>query len=232
MVHHIAVVNHSDRMDDRDVAFQVEAVRLQLLHHVAPLWDGEPPGVVFYGTAEGIPPQQAAVLGYVNDDGNAQSAGYHTDIGGLTYGLVDVGQSASPSATLSHESSEMYGNPKLDRKVPGPKGRMYYIELGDPTQEETYEIDVTLMGEHRRITVSDFVLPRWFDMPNTSPGDPRTTYLDQRLAPFEVAPGGYQIAEDTDGGVLFLSQGFCALRRSVHSRTQRIIARKYANLSL
>jgi hypothetical protein len=218
---HIAVVDHAN-LDPSELAFHVAAVEIQLRDHVAPLWDGWPPGVAFYGHAARIPPDQAAVLAYVLDDGNAESAGYHTEIAGLVYGLVDVGQSRLPSVTLSHEACEMYGNARLSRTVPGPKNRLYYVELCDPTQAQTYEIEVTLFGVTRKVPVSDFVLPGWYGIPNTHFGDVRTTYMGQQLAPFQVAPGGYQIAEDTDGEIIFLSGGESRMNRSAHSRTDRI----------
>lgn len=222
---HIAVVNHSTR-SDRDIAFEVEAVALQLREHVAPLWDEAPPGLTFYGTAEHVPADQAAVLGYVNDDGNADSAGYHADAAGLVYGLVDVGQSPESSITLSHEGAEMYGNQHLDRKVVGKDGRAYYVELSDPVQAATYEIEVELFGERRRVKVSDFVLPAWFGLPNKPAGGMRTTYLGQPLKPFQVDEGGYQIIEDVGGGIVFVTAGGAPrLRRSKHSRTSRIVER-------
>ncbi len=222
---HVAVVNHS-RRSDRDIAFEVEAVAVQLREHIAPLWDGEPPGLTFYGSAEHVPAGQAAVLGYVNDDGNADSAGYHADAAGLVYGLVDVGQSPDPSVSLSHEGAEMYGNQHLDRKVVGRDGRAYYVELADPVQAGTYEIEVELFGERRRVKVSDFVLPAWFGLPNKPGGGMRTTYLGQPLKPFQVDDGGYQIIENTDGGIVFVTAGGAPrLRASKHSRTSRIVER-------
>lgn len=223
---HIAVVDHA-ALDARDLAFQVEAVAIQLREHAAPLWDGKPPGVSFYGRADRLLPDQAAVLAYVKDDGNAESAGYHTEIGGLVYGLVDVSQSRVLSLTLSHEALEMYANARLRRTLPGPKNRLYFVELCDPTQRQSYEIEVTLFGETRQVSVSDFVLPGWFGRPNTYLGDVRTTYMDQKIAPFEIAPGGYQIAEDTDGEILYLSRGEARMNRSAHSRTDRIRRRKF-----
>jgi hypothetical protein len=224
---HIAVVNNRSRHPDREIAFEVAAVAIQLREHVAPLWDGEPPGLQFYGTAEHAPGDKAAVLGYVNDDGNADSAGYHTAAGRFVYGLIDVGQSHVPSVTLSHEGCEMYGNPHLDRKVVGKNGRAYFLELNDPVQRQTYFIEVTLFGETRQVEVADFVLPSWFGLPQPAAAGTRTTYLGQRLAPFEIAPGGYQIAEEPDGGIVFLASaggaGGASLRRSKHSRTMRIV---------
>lgn len=221
---HIAVLDHSTKMDDRDVAFQTEACRIQLAEHIAPLWDKEAPGMMYYGKADKLDPDQAAILSYVNDDGNADSAGYHAELAGLVYGLVDVGQAYRPGVTLSHEASEMYGNARLNRLVPGPHGRRYYVELADPVQRQTYKIKATILGQTREVEVSDFVLPAWFGMKNPD-GSTKTTYMGQPLKPFQIAPGGYQIAlDDQTGEVLFLSHNnIFAARRSKHSRTCRIL---------
>lgn len=219
---HIAVLNHSNKISDEDVAFHVEAVRLQMLEHIAPAWDQKPPGLMYYGHADYLRTDQAAILAYVNDDGNADSAGYHTEIGGLVYGLVDVHQSRIPSVTLSHEAGEMYANARLNRMVPGPKNRRYYVELMDPVQRQTYKITVTLFGETRQVDVADFVYPSWFGLQNPD-GSTKRSHTDQELDPFEVAPGGYQIALEDDGEVVFLSTGDFAMRQSKHSRTSRII---------
>jgi hypothetical protein len=220
---HIAVYNHSTVAKDDEVAWWVAAVAKQLREHVAPLW-GVTPGMAFYGHAERIPADQAAILGIVDDDGNADSAGYHSQLGSRVFGLVDMSQSKHPSVTLSHEALEMFGNPRLDRKVDGPKGRTYYVELGDPVQRDEYGIEVELLGQTRIIPVSDFVLPKWFGLPILKPHDGRTTYLDtHELEPFEIAQGGYQIAEAPDGEVLFLSRGEARMSQASGSRTRRIL---------
>lgn len=227
---HICVVNHSSggsKISDVDILFQAEAMAIQMREHIAPLWDEEPPGIAFYGKAEKIPPDQAAVLAYVDDDGNADSAGYHADIAGLVYGLIDVGQSRIPSRTASHEAGEMYANCRLSRKVLGPKDRLYYVEIMDPVQEDTYEIEVNVLGETRKVLVSDFVTPAWYGLPGK---DTRTTFLGNPLPPFQVAAGGYQIVEEQDGEVLFLSAGSARMNRSGHARTRRILNGKFAKI--
>ncbi len=219
---HIAVVNHSDMITDDDVVFHTEAARIQMKEHIAPAWDQEPPGITYFGHADHIPADQAAVLAFVNDDGNADSAGYHAELAGLVYGLVDVHQSRKPSVTLSHEAGEMYANARLNRLIMGPKDRRYYIELMDPTQRQTYKISVTKFGETREVEVSDFVYPSWFGLKNPDNSD-KKTHLDQELDEFEVAQGGYQIAQENDGEIVFLNAGEFGMRQSKHSRTSRII---------
>lgn len=216
---HIAVVNHSSLIKDEDCALIAEALCVQLRDHACPAWGFPTTNVAFYGHAEHVPLDQNAVLAFVDDDGNAESAGYHADIAGMVYGLVDVRQSNRPSVTASHEALEIVGNAHLNRQVPGPNGRRYWMELCDPVQRDTYQIEV----EGRKVDVSDFVLPAWFSMVN--PFDIpqiRTTWLQQPLTPFEIGDGGYQIAEDVDGQILFMSEGPFGMRPTNHSRTSRI----------
>jgi hypothetical protein len=226
--HHIAVYNHSTLVNDDEIAWWVLAVDKQLREHCAPLWDGAPCGVAFYGNAHRLPADKTALLGIVDDDGNAESAGYHSQIGDRIFGLVDMSQAKNPSVVLSHEVLEMYANAHLTRKVSGPKGREYYIEICDPTQRDDYQIEAELFGKTRHIAVSDFVLPEWYGLPNVDKHDGRTTYLDRHeLEQFEVAPGGYQIAEESDGEIVFLAKAEARMSRSSFSRTDRIRRRKF-----
>ncbi len=227
---HIAVANHSKLAKDADLAFWVEAARLQMIQHFAPCWGLPAPGIAFYGSMNRLPADQAAIVGIADDDGNAESAGYHVNIGGLVYAIVDVAQSRFPSRTLTHEIQELAVNPALDRKVSGPKNRLYYVEVTDPVQDRHYEVVSEILGEKRSVVVSDFVLPAWFGLPNPAGIDlMRTTFLEDGddLEPFEVAPGGYQIVEEGDGEVLFLSSGQFRMNRSSHGRTRRILNRKF-----
>jgi hypothetical protein len=219
---HIAVQDHSSKMNEMDVAFQVEACRLQLKEHIAPAWDAEPPGMSWLGKSAKLKPDEAALLSFVDSDGNADSAGYHAQLGTLVYGLVDVNQSGDPGVTLSHEAGEMYANARLERVIWGPNDWRYYVELMDPTQDQTYTIKVTLFGMTRYVKVSDFVYPAWFGLKNPN-GTTKTTHMNQPLKAFEVAPGGYQIVLAKNGQTLFLNQGPFGMRRSKHSRTGRIM---------
>jgi hypothetical protein len=206
-VPHIAVVLHveDDPELEKQVVLWTEACRKQLLEHVAPAWAdwADAPGVFYYGVSQHIPSDAAAVVGIYGDGFNPDAAGYHAAIGRQVIGVVDLGRSSKPSRTLSHEITEIYGNAYLDRWLPGPvAGRAYAAELCDPCQRQDYQIDVNVMGEHASVTVGDFVMPMWFGL---SPG--RTyhglTWCNAVRTPFEIAPGGYQIALEGDN-ILYL----------------------------
>ncbi len=225
---HIAVVNYSDRADQNALAFQVEACNIQLREHCAPLWDAEPPQVIYYGTAKELDPARAFQIGIVNDDGNAESAGYHAVIGKIAYGLVDEGQSSDIGVILSHEVLEMYANAFLKRTVPWPGlNAKAYVELCDGVQRQHYDIRVNLFGNSRRVAVSDFQLPAWFGLSHPQRST-RTTWMNQKLQPYQIAPGGYQIIVHPHGRVEFLNAGSFQMTRSQYSRTARIWTGKEA----
>jgi len=221
---HLVVVNHSTLADDKSVALWTEAVRLQL-RDAAEAWELPAPGCFFYGHRTDIPPDEGCVIGIVDDDGNADSAGYHTAIGKLAFGLVDMGQSNVPSRTLSHEALEMLGNVWLDRWMPGPKGRLYAAELADACQRDEYTIQVDLFGVTSQVRVSDFILPGWFDEASLGKYD----YLGLLHAPFTNRPGGYHIALDGDE-VLYVAhpEGMAqhGARIKPLSRTARLMGRR------
>jgi hypothetical protein len=217
---HIAVVNAATKIHDREVAFWVEAVAKQVLE-VAAVWNLPPPGVALYSSDVTIPSALGSIIVVADNDGDPETAGYHTPMGGI----VDISQSQVPSRTLSHEVLEMLANLMLDRWLPGPTGRRYAVELCDPVQRESYTVPVHLWGVQSEVPVSNWVTPAWFDAHGAPPFD----RLDRLDAPFALAPGGYAIARDTaTSEVVFLAhpQGAAfGARKFRGSRTRRIVER-------
>lgn len=199
---HIAIVRVSQQASERDVAFWCEAVRIQLQQHAAPAWGMPPPGVFVYDLDTFEPEEpNVPIIAIVDDDGNDQAAGFHSAFGGVAFGLVDLHQASEPSRTLSHEALELWGNSQLDRWVPGPGGLEYAVELSDACQRDQYTIDVEMFGEKRAVVVSSFVYPEWFQAGAEGP----TAHLAPCDEPFELAPGGYAIARNDGGQVVYLS---------------------------
>lgn len=224
---HLAIVNHvPEIVPDKDVAFWADAINQQI-KEAARLWDMSPMAVSFYGSANRIPKGLAAILAIVRDDGNASSLGYHTAITDFVYGLSEA---RSGSVTLSHEALEIYGNAYLDRLADGPRGRRYWMELCDACQQDHAYIEADIAGVKKQVKVCDFLLPAWFGLEN--PADQpktRTTWRDQPLSPFEIAPGGYQIVQDQNDRTMFLASEMghaFAMRPTEHSRTNRIRMRQ------
>jgi len=224
---HCAVVNHSSLAKDEEISFWCEAVNKQIREHVAPAWQVPPMAVVFYGPSVKIPSDQAAVIGIVDDDNNSESAGYHTQLGDLVYGLVDMSQSSIPSRVLSHEALEIFTDAFLDRLVNGPDSLKYFTECADPCQADGYKVPVTLFGVSKDVTVSDFCLPAWYDLPSLETAVGPYNRLGTMTRPFEIAYGGYALAQDEKGRVLFLSHAkgamMSAAKMNRTSRTSRIV---------
>lgn len=214
-LNHIVVVNHALRASNEDVAFWAEACRLQL-KEVAAAWGLPAPGVFFIGPRAEVPSGEAAVIGVVDNDANASSAGYHSVVGRLAFGLVDMGDSAIPSRTMSHEAIEMLVNPWLDRWVPGPEDRLYAVEACDPVQRSDYTIATTVLGITRDVVVSNWVTPAWFGLEKGT----RMDRLTRLLSPWSLELGGYQIAQE-DGHLVHLGDRICAEDKPVLSRTAR-----------
>ena len=217
-VPHIAVVLHvlDDPLLTARVAFWTEACRIQMEKHVAVAWQGfaPPPGVFFYGTAAAIPEDQAAVIGVFADAFNPEAAGYHSAVGELVIGAVDLSRSSNPSRTLSHECCEIFRNAYLDAWLPSPvPGRLYAAELCDPVQRNGYTIEADIMGEKMAVAVGDFITPAWFDPQS----DGIRSWCGSVGKAFEIAPGGYQVALEGDN-ILYLPARGEAIGRATIDR--------------
>lgn len=219
---HYSCYNRSRGVDVRRVAYWVEACRQQLVSHVCPLWELLPPGAAVYPNDVTFPPETALVVLFVDDDGDPLAAGLHGAIGGVPYVLIDVHESNEPSVVLSHEFIETTVNQYLTRWTPDiiQKGHRYRYpyEPGDPVQRQTYTIPVDLGDGTRAISVSNFVLPSWFE-PGTS--SELFDFAGRLSAPLEIADGGYA-APMVDGVVNFESRGLVRLTPRRFTPWQRL----------
>lgn len=192
---HLAVVNRSSA-DDTEVAWWVEAARLQLREHVAPIWAAlaGPLSVFFYPGDAGIP-HAAAVIWILDDAGKPGLAGWHTAIGNQAVGAVDLSRSGSvPSEVLSHEAIEMCCNLWLDAWDPDIERPAVQLarEACDPVQRQSYLVTPEILGRRRDVSVSNFVGPAWFGLAANGALD----WLGLLKQPNQLAPGGYQITRE------------------------------------
>jgi len=209
----IAVINRSARVDQRELAFVVEACRRQQLDTFCPAYSFERWPVVSYATA----PPNAYPITLVDavPDGEL---GDHSSIAGLIEGRVLVDDAWS--VTLSHEICELRADPMVNDWRPFGGGWVAY-EVGDPVERDTYAIDVTIDGETRSVDLSNFVLPSWFVAGSDGPWD----YLALLNAPGMVRPGGYLITRDRLGNVTDI---FSDAKIEAHAARNRV-TRKFAN---
>lgn len=186
---HVVLVNRSTVLDDRDMAFMGEAARLQLAD-VAAAYGWPRPGVSVCTADIELPAEKAVLVVFHDDDGYDDSLGYHGVIGGYPYAVVGAAE-APPSVIGSHEWVEMYANLMIEQWCTAADGSRWPRELCDAVQSDTYQITVELFGERRRVAVSDWVLPSYWQPGSAGPWD----HLGRLHGPFDIAPGGYSLVE-------------------------------------
>jgi hypothetical protein len=210
---HIRVINKCPELiTDAEATWITAAVAAQTREHFCPAWGLAPIEVAVYKEGVAMVPY-TLVIYLVKTDGNPDSLGYHTEVGALGIGFVDVNQTLSYQGInladrqavcdaicriLSHEVLEGALNLDLDSWVHrAADGLDYANEACDPVEAVAYPVQVTLFGDTRSYRVSDFITPAYFD--ESAPvGD----YLGQ-AKPFEILPGGYQITRDSTGRIDF-----------------------------
>ena len=205
----IGVQNLSTLVAGDDAYNMTLLVDKQLREDAAPAWGLLPPSVIFLGN--GAPAHRFdAIIGILDDADQAGDLGWHTegpdaDVYGRVFArpVLDNGGNAltdslSVCSVLSHECLETLLDPACDLWAQSASGTLYARELGDPVESYSYIKTITpkhgtkVPGVPEVVsgTVSDFVLPAWFD-PNAAPG--KTDFMGMVSAPFQVAPTGYVI---------------------------------------
>ncbi len=187
----IYVANRSTLVSDTDVRMMVAAVDHQMSRDVEPAWGLPRTPVVF---AAFDPPAGSRVIVMVDTADDPQALGYHTEVAAVESGVVgckpELDQGAHPltgpysvSSILSHEVLEMAVDGHCNLWADTGKGYLVAYEVGDPVQSDHYDID--------GVTVSNFVLPAWFD-PETARGT-TVDHLGKLRAPFVLSKGGYWV---------------------------------------
>jgi hypothetical protein len=188
----LSVINESTKFDNLDAKRAVAACAAQLKLHVAPLWDMLPGAVVFYADPAEMPPT-ADILAILDDADQAGALGYHDETPeGKPYARVFVSPvlehggnalsgTLSVSAVLSHEVCEWFGDRFINLWADDRNGTEYAVELCDPVEQDSYEID--------GVAVSNFVTKRYFDI--NSPAGTQMDYLNKLTRPFSMTSGGY-----------------------------------------
>lgn len=191
----IAVINRSKTLDDTTLAFAVKACSLQV-EECAAAWGIAPTAVVHYRNGD-VLPSECRLMTIVDDLGMASALGYHDDFLGTIYGQV-LAQGPRTSQTLSHECLEELVDPTCDHWRPLPDGkRSIAVEICDPCEADTYTVEVDIMGEHRTVELSDYVLPAFFDSTSRGPFD----RLGRLPSAFSMSAGGYEIIRDEGGNI-------------------------------
>jgi hypothetical protein len=217
------IVNRSTLVSDVEVNRWTAACALQIREHVAPAYGMKPVRVQFLSAASHAP-KGAWVIGVLDDADQAGDLGWHTeDASGRVYGRVfarpchDYG--VLVSTTLSHEITECFCDPDVDRWVDTGQGFSVPWEACDPVEGDSYLID--------GVAVSDFVTPSWYRR-GPLKVDERLHWLNNGAITksFELAAGGYCVRRfpDRSEDQVFGKQakrGYIAAKRHRLSRTSR-----------
>lgn len=189
-----AVLNNSS-LEDIDVALAVEAVNQQSIE-CAKLYDVEPIVAVFYSDAAGLPQSDCRIVDIVDDLEMRGVSGFHNDVAGIIYSRLQAGASIDEmTVTLSHEILEMTVDARCDEWRPMGGGRLCALEVADPVEGDSYAVTVTVVGLERRVKLSNYVLPRFFDPAALGAID----FMRVLASPFSMSPGGYMIVRDAAG---------------------------------
>jgi len=184
----IAVINESERVNDRELARVVRALQRQVDRDFFPLWGWR--AELSLGKPRGRTRAMKIHLRDVPDLKDAE--GYHF-IDGLpiTYVFTEnsAGRPVEFHSVLSHEVLEMIADPGANLYAWGyyiKSGRHYKAwipyEVCDPVQDRCYRID--------GIEMSDFVVPEWFES-ERGRRSMEFSFLDAVHEPFEITSGGY-----------------------------------------
>lgn len=202
----IGIQNLSTLVTSEDVYLMAMLVDKQLREHVAPAWSLAPPTVIYLAKPAEFPCD--AIIGVLDDADQAGDLGWHTegpdaDVYGRVFAspVLQNGGNAltnelSVCSVLSHECIEVLGDAACNRWVQRADGGWVAVELADPVEGDSYEITISGPADLGTATVSasgtvsDFVLPAWFN-PDEDAGP--TDYMKLVTAPFQVRDTGYVI---------------------------------------
>ena len=192
---HVAILNKSSTLEDRDAALWVEAYREQI-KRVADVWMLPPPGLALYERGHTEEPDPSVAALYIVDTaGEPDALGYHTAAGRSRFGYVDMTLSAQydfPSVVCGHELYELFVDADCARWAGPFADRTHVaIEVCDPVQRDFYQVTATFMGASDSVKCADFVTPSWFQPGATGP----YAYQTAIMKPLEDAFGGYHITE-------------------------------------
>jgi hypothetical protein len=172
----VAIINESTVVADADVAQYAAALQVQVSQHFAPAWGVDANIVVVPKVNQ--PPAGSWWLVLLDDTDQAGALGYHdvTSEGlpmGKVFAKTDLDNHLSVSVTISHELLEMLGDPDVNLTTfiqsSAKVGRLYAYEVCDAVEDDQYGYAID------GVTVSDFVLPAYFE-PSTAAHTPGVRY--------------------------------------------------------
>lgn len=193
----IVVKNFSKVIKDSELISALPAFQTQVSRDFAPAW-GLDALLKFLPAHEALP-AGAWLLGVFDNADQAGALGYH-DLtkGGLPIGKVFAKTTMDDgglwTVTFSHELLEMLADPNVNLCVlDDDAGRLYSYEVCDAVEDD--KLGYTIDG----VTVSDFVLPGWFEPMHVGKKE-SFAFKSHVPGPFHLLAGGYIGYMDINSG--------------------------------
>lgn len=224
----ITIVNQSTVVTPDDFVLAVSAIQKQISRDFEPAWGI---GAVLAVSVDDVATERIYLL---DNSDQADALGYHEEIGDVPVGFVfaktDLDAGQSWTATLSHEVLEQLADPLINLGALGAYGMdsagnpvpaWFTLEVCDACENDECQID--------GVTVSNFLLPAWFEQEDPAEVPPGPfDFMGTLSAPFSMSPGGY-VSYQTTVGVWQQAFGAKPLANQMtpnrHSRRARRIAR-------
>jgi|KBSMisStandDraft_5_1062788.scaffolds.fasta_scaffold436962_2 hypothetical protein len=184
----IAVKNLSSVVPQAQIVKAVPALQKQVSNDFCSVW-GIDATLKIFGKTQKIP-ADAWLLGIFDNADQAGALGYHdlTKAGlplGKVFAKTTIDDGGLWTVTCSHELLEMLGDPNINLcAFDEANRRLYAYEVCDAVEADKlgYKID--------GVTVSDFVLPGWFEPTHVAKNE-RFAFKSTVKKPFQLLAGGY-----------------------------------------
>ena len=214
----IAVKNLSGVVQDTDIQAAMPAFQTQVSQDFCGSGWGIDATLQFLHKHDKVP-AGAWLLGIFNDADQAGALGYHdlTKAGlpiGKVFARTTIDNGGKWTVTFSHELLEMLADPNINLCAFDEEARrLYAYEVCDAVEADSLGYDIN------GITVSDFVLPGWFEPMHAGKSE-RFAFKSHVKGPFQLLPGGYIGYYDlAGGGWQQLSARTASDARSLHAQT-------------
>jgi len=193
----IAVKNLSTVVTQAQITQALPAMQKQVSNDFCAAW-GIDATLKLYTKSQRIP-AAAWLLAVFDDADQAGALGYHdlTEAGlplGKVFARTTINDGGLWTVTFSHELLEMLADPNINLcAFDEANRRLYAYEVCDAVEADKlgYKID--------GVTVSDFVLPGWFEPTHIKKGE-KFAWKSKVTGPFQLLAGGYISYFDLDGG--------------------------------
>lgn len=190
----ISLANQSTIFSDKDLPALANALQIQVSRDFFPAWGVD--AQIFYTPTGKHPTASHWVIALLDDADQAGALGYHdVTVSGMPLGKAFVRTTLADgglvSVTVSHELLEMLGDPDVNLTAQLDT-KLYAYEVSDAVESDADGYAIVIPsgwdGAGTSVTVSDFVLPSWFETFRTSgPFD----FKNRVSAPLQLSPGGY-----------------------------------------